>query len=85
MIPDSSRQAGTFETYQGRGVFVPHGLTARAIVEGGRALLRECPDAEIGPYTARNMATAVLLEALKPGPERDDVFAEVDQAGREFA
>lgn len=80
MSPDSDRQAGALETYEGRGVIVPRGLSARAIVEGGRALLRDYPDYDIGPYTAQNMAETVLQAALKAATEGDDVFAKVDQA-----
>lgn len=50
----------TNETYEGRGVSVPVGLTAREIMEGTKALERGFPDFDFGHYTARAMVEAVL-------------------------
>lgn len=38
---NDSRQASTVEGYEGRGVWVPEGLSARDIMEGAKALERE--------------------------------------------
>lgn len=62
--------AGTIEGFEGRGVWVPYGLTARDIMVGAAAIeaLGEAP------YTARAYATAVLTalredrEAAAGGP-----------------
>jgi hypothetical protein len=53
---------GTIESYEGRGVWVRHGLTARAIMAGAKVIEREC---EVGHYTARRIAADVLEAAAK--------------------
>jgi hypothetical protein len=52
------RQAGTIEGYEGRGVWVPDGLSARDIMEGAKVLER---DFDVAPYTSRSMVRQVLL------------------------
>lgn len=52
-----SRQAGTIEAYDGRGVWVPEGLTARDIMEGAKVLER---DFDVAPFTSREMVCRVL-------------------------
>lgn len=63
-------QAGTIETYQGRGVWVPEGLTARDIMEGAKVLER---DYDIAPFTSREMVCQVLfaLHLAANHPARD--------------
>ena len=65
MSYDSSRQAGKIENYEGRGVWVPDGLNASGIMEGAKALERQFG---IAPYTARDMAIAVLLAVQSNAP-----------------
>jgi hypothetical protein len=60
------RQAGDIESYEGRGVWVPHGLQASWIIAGAEVLQR---DFEVAPYTARAMVRALLL-ALPPLEEK---------------
>jgi hypothetical protein len=58
----SRKDGGTIQGYHGRGLFVPDGLTAREIMEGAAIIEREC---DVGPYTARDIASAVLKVALR--------------------
>jgi hypothetical protein len=67
---------GTIESYQGRGVWVRPGLTARAILAGAKVIEREC---EVGHYTARRIA-ADVLEAVAKG---SDLATERSQAARQ--
>ena len=55
-VPGTDR--GTIEAYGSRGVYVPKGLTAGAVFECGKIIERQC---EVGPYTARHIASEVLL------------------------
>ncbi|MEW9838691.1 hypothetical protein, partial [Mesorhizobium marinum] len=52
------KKAGTIEGYEGRGVWVPEGLSARDIMEGAKVLER---DYDVAPYTARDMVRTVLI------------------------
>lgn len=58
-------KVGSIESYGGRGVFVPRGLTAAAVVEGARIIESAC---DVAHYTALNIACDVLLEGLKSLP-----------------
>lgn len=58
-----SSDSGQVGAYKGRGVFVPHGLTAAEVMEGAAALEQYSEDWDIPHYTARDMAAAVLLAA----------------------
>ena len=57
----ASTSAGTREAYGGRGVFVPHGMTAAEIMIGARVLTERW---EIQHYEARSMVRDVL-EAIR--------------------
>lgn len=57
------RQAGTIESYEGRGVWVPEGLTAREVMVGAAILEKEL---DAPPYSARVVAS-MLLEAVRQG------------------
>ena len=61
-MPDISSlgQAGAIQEYNGRAVFVPHGMTAAEIMEAAGVLEREF---EVEPYLSRHMAVAVLTAA----------------------
>jgi hypothetical protein len=72
-MPSESGQAGTIEEHEGRGVWVPKGMNVRDIMAGASALERQF---EIAPYTARDMAIAVL-QAAQPNPASR---AETDEA-----
>jgi hypothetical protein len=52
-----SRQAGTIKGYEGRGVWVPDGLSAADIMVGADTLERIF---EIPPYRSRDMVREVL-------------------------
>lgn len=54
----------TAETYKGRGVLVPGGLSAAEIMEGAAVLMK---DYDVPPYTARNMVAAVLTRLIELG------------------
>jgi hypothetical protein len=60
------RQAGTCEVYDGRGVWVPHGLSASDIMKGARVLEEQF---DVAPYVSRAMVCAVL-EALSQRERR---------------
>lgn len=60
MPSDSGRQAGTIESYEGRGVWVPEGLTARDIREGAKLLESQF---DVAPFVSDAMACAVLERA----------------------
>jgi hypothetical protein len=53
---------GEKQAYEGSGVWVPKGMTAREIMAGAEVLER---DFEIGTYTARSMVRAIL-RAIRP-------------------
>lgn len=57
---DRNGQADAAETqvYEGRGVYVPDGMTAREIVEGARVLERSFG---VPPYISRMMVREVLV------------------------
>ena len=55
------RQAGTIESYNGRGVWVPQGMTAGQIMAGADVLEQTY---DVAPYTSRNMVIAIL-EAIR--------------------
>lgn len=54
-------QAGTYESYEGRGVWVPRGLTAAQIMCGARVLER---DFGVAPFISRAMVSAILAVSL---------------------
>lgn len=54
---DSARQAGSVETYEGRGVWVPDGLSARDIMVAAFVLEQNF---DVAPYMSRDMAIQVL-------------------------
>lgn len=58
MCTDSADRPATIQGFEGRGVLVPRGLSARDIMVGARVLEREF---EVVPYTSRSMVRAVLL------------------------
>lgn len=64
MPSDSGRQAGTIESYEGRGVWVPEGLTARDIREGAKLLEKQF---DVAPFVSDAMACAVLERAALCG------------------
>jgi hypothetical protein len=59
---DSSRQAGKIEAYGDRGVWVPNGMTARAIMVGAAVLEREF---DVPPYESRDMVRSVLSAIMR--------------------
>ena len=70
MCDKSDRQAGAIESYKGRGVWVPRGLTAAQIMEGAWALERQF---EVAPFISRAMVVAVLEAAqISEHPRRSD-------------
>ena len=67
---------GRLEVYEGRGIWVPNGMTADEIAEGARALSERF---HVDKHTARMMAVT-LLEAIRsdrfraknpPAPHRE--------------
>ena len=62
------RQAGTGQIYEGRGVWVPPGMTAAQIMEGAWTLEREF---DVAPYISRLMAGAVLRAAGVTSPSEN--------------
>ena len=48
---------GTLEAYEGRGLWVPNGMTAVEIVKGARAITDQF---DIDKFTARDIAIALL-------------------------
>ena len=58
--PFEGRQAGTIETYKGRGVWVPRGFTAAEIMEAAWVLERRF---DVAPFVSRLMAEAALTAA----------------------
>lgn len=67
--PERDRPAH-IEGYNGRGVWVPAGLTAAEIMIGAAALER---DFDVAPYTSRNMVIAVL-QALRSVQAKDETL-----------
>lgn len=60
-----SRQAGTIEGYEGRGVWVPEGMDARDIMEGAKALEMAW---DIAPFISRAMVCDVLTAIQRAKP-----------------
>ncbi len=66
--------AARTQNYEGRGVYVPDGMSADEIMHAADVLEREF---EIEPYTSRAMARAVLqtlkrMLGTKPTPHKKD-------------
>ena len=53
---------GRIETYGGHGLWVPNGLTAAEIVEGGQMIADRF---EINKHTARSIVIALLTETRR--------------------
>jgi hypothetical protein len=59
---------GTIEGFEGRGVYVPPGMTAREVMVGARVLEKMY---DVPPYESRSMTRAILRAIREGGSDND--------------